>query len=236
MQCATVENKVFQALADPTRRRIVEALLEGERAVNDLVESVEIHQSGVSRHLRILSEAGFVDVRPVGAQRFYSLRAEPFRELDTWVHQYRKLWEARLDRFATALERRWAAVVVVVAVLGVAAGSVAVAVRVVTRDVDVPTWVGVGMLAGVAGTVACVAVGLAAGRGDRRTGAVWVRRGVLVSLLLTQLLVFRAVQWVGVAGLAVDLLVLAALGAALGRDDERRQALAAHPAGRRGAL
>jgi DNA-binding transcriptional ArsR family regulator len=97
---------VFQALADPTRRRIVEALLGGERAVNDLVESVEIHQSGVSRHLRILSDAGFVRVRPVGPQRFYSLRPEPFRELDAWVHQYRKLWEARLDRFAEALERK----------------------------------------------------------------------------------------------------------------------------------
>lgn len=126
--------------------------------------------------------------------------------------------------FSAALARRWAAVVVVVAVLGVAAGSVAVAVRVLTGDVDVPPWVGVGMLVGVAATVACVVVGLVAGRGDRRAGAVWVRRGVLVSLLLTQLLVFRAVQWVGVAGLAVDLLVLAALGAALGRDDERRQA------------
>ncbi len=97
---------VFQALGDPTRRRIVEALLDGERAVNDLVESVEIHQSGVSRHLRILSDAGFVRVRPVGSQRFYSLRPEPFRELDAWVCQYRKLWEARLDRFAEALERK----------------------------------------------------------------------------------------------------------------------------------
>ncbi|MFC8921809.1 hypothetical protein [Cellulosimicrobium sp. NPDC057127] len=136
--------------------------------------------------------------------------------------------------FTAALEQRWAAVVVVVAVLGVAAGSVAVAVRVVTRDVDVPTWVGVGMLPGVAATVACVVVGLVAGRADRRASAVWVRRGVLVSLLLTQLLVFRAVQWVGVAGLAVDLLVLAALGSALGGDDERRQARTARPAGRRG--
>lgn len=97
---------VFQALADPTRRRIVEALLGGERPVNDLCERVEIHQSGVSRHLRILSEAGFVRVRPEGSQRFYSLLPEPFRELDAWVHQYRKLWEARLDRFAEALERK----------------------------------------------------------------------------------------------------------------------------------
>jgi DNA-binding transcriptional ArsR family regulator len=61
----------FQTLADPTRRLIVESLLGGERPVNDLVEAVEIHQSGVSRHLRILQEAGFVRVRPEGPQRFY---------------------------------------------------------------------------------------------------------------------------------------------------------------------
>ena len=97
---------VFETLADPTRRSIVEALRSGERAVNEIVEAVEIHQSGVSRHLRILHEAGFVQVRPEGQQRLYSLRPEPFRELDAWVARYRILWEARLDRFAAVLERR----------------------------------------------------------------------------------------------------------------------------------
>jgi DNA-binding transcriptional ArsR family regulator len=96
----------FSTLADPTRLRILDALRTGERPVNDLVAAVDIHQSGVSRHLRILQEAGFVTVRPAGAQRFYSLRAEPFRELDAWVAQYRRLWEARLDRFARELERK----------------------------------------------------------------------------------------------------------------------------------
>jgi DNA-binding transcriptional ArsR family regulator len=94
---------VFQTLADPTRRRVVEALLTGEQAVNDLVEQVKIDQSGVSRHLRILSEAGFVQARPEGARRLYSLCPEPFRELDAWVARYRRLWEARLDRLAAAL-------------------------------------------------------------------------------------------------------------------------------------
>jgi len=97
----------FQTLADPTRLLIVESLLRGgEQPVNDLVASVDIHQSGVSRHLRILQEAGFVAVRPDGSRRLYSLRAEPFRELDAWVAKYRRLWEARLDRFAAALERK----------------------------------------------------------------------------------------------------------------------------------
>src|SRR5712671_4006788 len=97
---------VFEILADPTRRRIVEALRSGEQPVNDIVDTVDIHQSGVSRHLRILSEAGFVQVRPEGPKRLYSLRPEPFRELDAWVGRYRSLWEARLDRFARALERK----------------------------------------------------------------------------------------------------------------------------------
>ena len=97
---------VFETLADPTRRRIVEALLGGEHAVNDLVERVDIHQSGVSRHLRILAEAGFVKMRPDGARRLYSLRPEPFRELDAWVAGYRALWEGRLDRMDAALARR----------------------------------------------------------------------------------------------------------------------------------
>jgi len=93
----------FQTLADPTRRQIVEALRRGEQQVNDIVGQLEIHQSGVSRHLRILLDVGFVRVRPEGQRRLYSLRPEPFRELETWVEGYRNLWEARLDRFGVAL-------------------------------------------------------------------------------------------------------------------------------------
>lgn len=97
---------LFQTLADPTRLQIVEALRDGERSVNDLVDLVSIDQSGVSRHLRILGEAGFVDVRPEGARRFYSLRPAPFRELDAWIERYRSHWEARLDRLGAALEAK----------------------------------------------------------------------------------------------------------------------------------
>jgi DNA-binding transcriptional ArsR family regulator len=96
----------FEVLADPMRRRIVETLRTGERAVNDIVERVDIHQSGVSRHLRILSEAGFVQMRPDGTKRLYSLKPDRFRELDDWISRYRVLWEARLDRLGAALERR----------------------------------------------------------------------------------------------------------------------------------
>jgi DNA-binding transcriptional ArsR family regulator len=98
--------EVFQTLADPTRFQIIEALRGGEQAVNDIVDRVDIHQSGVSRHLRILHEAGFVQMRPDGPKRLYSLRPEPFRDLDAWLDRYRALWEARLDRLAQELERR----------------------------------------------------------------------------------------------------------------------------------
>src|ERR1700742_218778 len=97
---------VFEALADPTRRRIVEALREGERQVGDIVRQAGIHQSGVSRHLRILHESGFVSVRPDGQRRLYALKPAPFREIEAWLAGYRRLWEARLDRFGAALEAR----------------------------------------------------------------------------------------------------------------------------------
>ena len=97
---------IFQILADPTRRRIVEALRSGERSVGELVALVDIGQPGVSRQLAILQDARFVAVRPDGRRRLYALRPEPFQELDEWMSGYRAMWEARLDRFTAALERR----------------------------------------------------------------------------------------------------------------------------------
>jgi DNA-binding transcriptional ArsR family regulator len=94
----------LQTLADPMRFRIVEILRDGELAVNDILANVQIDQSGVSRHLRILHEAGFVHMRPEGQKRFYSLRPEPFQNLDAWISTYRRMWEKRLDRFGEALE------------------------------------------------------------------------------------------------------------------------------------
>src|SRR5688572_15437534 len=97
---------VFEILADPTRRRLVEVLRTGERSVSELVEVVDIGQPGVSRQLAILAEARFVQSRRDGRRRLYALRPEPFRELDEWTRRYRDLWEARLDRFAAELDRR----------------------------------------------------------------------------------------------------------------------------------
>jgi DNA-binding transcriptional ArsR family regulator len=100
---------LFHALADPARLRIVEAMRAGECAVGDIVERMDIHQSGVSRHLRILAEAGIVQMRPDGQKRLYALRPEAFEQIEAWVAGYRRHWEARLDRFGAALARNRAA-------------------------------------------------------------------------------------------------------------------------------
>jgi len=97
---------VFQVLADPTRRRIVEALRGGERSVGELVAAVDIGQPGVSRQLAILQEADFVVVRPDGRRRLYSLRPEPFVQLSEFATAYRAIWDRRLDRFGAELDRR----------------------------------------------------------------------------------------------------------------------------------
>jgi DNA-binding transcriptional ArsR family regulator len=101
-----VQLDFFQVMADPTRRRIVEVLLLGEQQVGDVVDKAGVHQSGVSRHLRILHESGFVSMRPEGQRRLYALRPEPFREMDAWLGPYRKMWEERLDRFEAALLKK----------------------------------------------------------------------------------------------------------------------------------
>src|SRR5438445_13122911 len=96
---------VFEILADPTRRRIVEMLRSGEHAVNDIVEEVGIDQSGVSRHLHILHKAEIVQVHPEGTKRLYSLRPEPFREPETWSGTYKQNMQESFSRLDAHLER-----------------------------------------------------------------------------------------------------------------------------------
>jgi len=98
--------QLFQALADPVRLRIVESIKLKERTVGDICERVDIHQSGVSRHLRILADAGLVQLRPDGQKRLYSLRKEAFDQLEVWMAGYRRHWEERLDRLGAALGHR----------------------------------------------------------------------------------------------------------------------------------
>lgn len=97
---------VFSVLADPTRRHILETLREREQSVSEVVEAVDIQQSGVSRHLRILREAGLVTVRQDAQRRLYSLEPEPLRELDEWLDHYRELWDARFDRLESHIDQQ----------------------------------------------------------------------------------------------------------------------------------
>lgn len=103
---SATETDVFVALADPTRRRLVEVMHDGERSVSDLVEQVDIAQPGVSRHLRILDDAGFVNVRADGRRRMYSLRPEPFEELAAWMRRYAHDEVDRVERLASFVEDR----------------------------------------------------------------------------------------------------------------------------------
>lgn len=95
---------IFEALADPTRRRILDLLRERPRLVGELVDLLDMSQPGVSKHLRVLREAGLVHVRQDAQRRWYELRSEPLAEVYQWLETYRHLWEARFDRLDQLLE------------------------------------------------------------------------------------------------------------------------------------
>ena len=87
----------FEVLAEPRRREILDLLRAGELPVGELVERLSVTQPGVSKHLRVLREAGLVEVRRDAQRRWYRLRAEPLAEVDAWLAPFRHLWKARLD-------------------------------------------------------------------------------------------------------------------------------------------
>jgi len=91
----------FEVLAEPNRRRILDLLRTHERPVGELVAALRVSQPAVSKHLRVLRDAGMVDVRVDAQRRVYRVRTEPLQELDEWLQPYRELWASRLD----ALER-----------------------------------------------------------------------------------------------------------------------------------
>lgn len=94
----------FAAVAEPHRRRILDRLRDGECAVGDLVDLLQLSQPGVSKHLRILREARLVAVRADGKRRVYRLAAEPLSEVDAWLDNYRQYWTDRLDALEAHLE------------------------------------------------------------------------------------------------------------------------------------
>src|SRR5438309_7050044 len=95
---------VFEVLAEPRRRQILDLLLDGERPVGDLVDALAVPQPNVSKHLRVLRDAGLVASRIDGQRRVYRVNAEPLRELDEWVSRYRGLWTHALDQLEAHLD------------------------------------------------------------------------------------------------------------------------------------
>ncbi|MBL8770118.1 MAG: winged helix-turn-helix transcriptional regulator [Phenylobacterium sp.] len=95
----------FEALAEPNRRRILDILREGERPAGDLVDALGLSQPGVSKHLKLLREAGLVRVRADGQRRLYRLEPHGLADLDAWLMPYRRFWAGSLDRLEQHLER-----------------------------------------------------------------------------------------------------------------------------------
>ncbi len=95
---------IFEVLAEPNRRRILDVLLDGERPVSELVTATALSQPLVSKHLRVLREAGVVEARVDAQRRIYRVSPEPLRALDAWLAPYRRLWAARLDVLERHLE------------------------------------------------------------------------------------------------------------------------------------
>ncbi len=96
----------IEILAEPNRRRILDILREGEQPVGELVDRLALTQPAVSKHLRVMKEAGLVEVRPDAQRRLYRIRVEPLQELDAWLEPYRALWNEHLDRLEQHLERK----------------------------------------------------------------------------------------------------------------------------------
>jgi DNA-binding transcriptional ArsR family regulator len=94
----------FRALAEPNRFQIVELLRGGPRPVGDMVDRLHLRQPQVSKHLRVLSEAGLVDVRVDAQRRIYALRPAPLRELEVWLERYRRIWEENFQRLDSVLD------------------------------------------------------------------------------------------------------------------------------------
>jgi DNA-binding transcriptional ArsR family regulator len=96
---------IFSALAEPNRFHIVELLRDKPRPVGELADRLHIRQPQVSKHLKVLADAGIVEVHPQANQRIYELSPNKFQEIDRWLEKYRKLWEERFDRLEKVLER-----------------------------------------------------------------------------------------------------------------------------------
>ena len=104
MARAATTTDAFNAVAEPRRRQILDALASGEHAVNDLVALLELSQPQVSKHLRVLREVGLVDVREQGRRRLYRLNGDPLKPIHDWVSNYERMWTERFEQLDEVLE------------------------------------------------------------------------------------------------------------------------------------
>ncbi|WP_430510258.1 ArsR/SmtB family transcription factor [Gottfriedia solisilvae] len=98
-------NSTLIALAEPNRLQIVELLRDGPLSVGEIAEKLDLKQPQVSKHLRVLSEAGLVEVQPIANRRIYKLRPQPLKEMDSWIESFRHVWEDKLDRLDDYLKK-----------------------------------------------------------------------------------------------------------------------------------
>jgi DNA-binding transcriptional ArsR family regulator len=107
VKCAEPElDRVFGALADPTRRDLIASLSRGERSVTELAEPLDMSMPAVMKHLTVLERAGLMEGRKTGRVRICSFRSEPLREADAWLAQYERFWSSTLDSLSGYLEKR----------------------------------------------------------------------------------------------------------------------------------
>jgi DNA-binding transcriptional ArsR family regulator len=104
MARAATTTDAFNAVAEPRRRQILDALVGGERPVNDLAQLLDLAQPQVSKHLKVLKEVGLVDVRDEGRSRIYRLNGHPLKSIHDWVANYEQMWTERFDRLDAVLE------------------------------------------------------------------------------------------------------------------------------------
>lgn len=100
-----MDRQMFSVLSEPNRINIIELLYKHPRTVNEIAGLLKLNQPQTSKHLRVLTDAGVVDVTPIENKRLYALKLQPFKDLDKWLEKYRNMWESRFDRLDKVLSR-----------------------------------------------------------------------------------------------------------------------------------
>lgn len=97
--------QIFQVLSEPNRLDIIELLRNGAKPVNEITDRLRLNQPQVSKHLKVLADAGIVEVHPIAQQRYYQLQPGPFKELSAWLENYKTIWNERFGRMDKVLEK-----------------------------------------------------------------------------------------------------------------------------------